>query len=70
MLLGYACGAWQWALAVAAVQAEPAAVGGQAGGLLDAAGFYAAGVLPRARYHAELVQAGSAPIVRADVDAL
>jgi acyl-CoA dehydrogenase len=70
MLLGYACGAWQWALAAAAVHADPAAAGSQAGGLLDAAGFYAAGVLPRARLHAELVQAGSAPVMRAAVDAL
>jgi acyl-CoA dehydrogenase len=70
MLFGYACGAWQWALAAAAVQQDPAAAGGQAGGLLDAAGFYAACVLPRARLHAELVQAGSAPIARADVEAL
>jgi alkylation response protein AidB-like acyl-CoA dehydrogenase len=73
MLVGYACGAWQWALSSAAAR-EDAANGGPgaslAAGLLDAAGFYAAAVLPRAKLHAELVTAGSAPIVNAEIDAL
>jgi acyl-CoA dehydrogenase len=73
MLLGYACGAWQWALAAAAAHADASAGGAtatQARGLLDAAGFYANCVLPRVRLHAELVAAGSAPVMGADVEAL
>jgi hypothetical protein len=73
MLVGYACGAWQWALAAAAARDE-AANGGPAAalvpGLLDAAAFYGACVLPRATLHAELVEAGSVPIVSAEIDAL
>lgn len=73
MLVGYACGAWQWALAARAAR-EDAASGGPgatlAPGLLDAAKFYAAAVLPRATLHAELVQAGSASIVEANIDAI
>jgi acyl-CoA dehydrogenase len=73
MLLGYACGAWQWALAATAAHRDAGtegAIGAQARGLLDAAGFYAACVLPRVRLDADLVAAGSGPIVGADVEAL
>jgi acyl-CoA dehydrogenase len=72
-LVGYACGAWQYARALAArpgavARGELPAAAGR--GLADAAAFYAAQLLPRTRLCADLVAGGSAPVVSADLDTL
>jgi acyl-CoA dehydrogenase len=62
--LGVLAGAWQWALTAA--DAFPRARSdGTARALVDAAGFYAAHVLPRAQMHAAIVARGAGPVTDA-----